>query len=281
MVPIFFAFIPALFLPEMRRQGVVPMMGVFLGVCLVLGLLTEPMMGLGVLTVIGPILLIMDYGMRTDRSVEFTMTAATLLFMISFGFIFYRSGLLSAIQSGEFVKNIDSIQREVVANANLSQMEQARMIPELKNVFDQMLMLFPGLLVLSGALTAYLSYRIGGRTLRLLGEEVICPGPFSLAKLPRNGVYASMILLGVGFFAFKTFAPSIEIYVLNGLVVLAGLLMFQGLGIMDFYLLRAVRSPIVRGLVMAVSVVIPVGQMGLIAVGLIDQLIDIRGIQGV
>ncbi|MDD7363665.1 MAG: DUF2232 domain-containing protein [Peptoniphilus sp.] len=281
LIPIFFAFIPAMYLSEMRRQGTLPILGVFVGVCVVTGLLTEPMMGLTLLTIMGPLILIMDYCMRTDRSVKVTMAIGTFVFVASCGFVLYRSGMLQALQSGEFLKDLGAIQQEVVKNANLSEVEQGRVMSQLKTVVGQATTLFPAFLVLSGVVMSYLSYRISGRNIQLAGEKVVCPGPFPFMKLPKAPVIASVIILAVAYAVSASAAPEIGVYVNNGLVIILGLLSFQGLSIVNFFLLRYVRSPLVRGLIMVLVFTIPVGQMGLLALGLIDQFIDIRSIQGV
>lgn len=280
-VPILFAFIPAMFLSEMRFQGVLPISGVFVGACALIGLLTDPLLGLTILTVMGPLILILDYCMRTDRSVDTTMALGTLLFLVSLGFILYRTGTLQAIESGEFIKNFSAVQAEVLQRASLTDVERARLAITMKTAVNRAMDLLPAFFLLSGLVVVYLSYRISGRNMRIGGEKVICPGPFFLMHLPRVPVLISMGLLGATLVMNNLMSLGIEPYITNGLVVLVALLAFQGMSIVNFYLLRFVPSPIVRGLLMLFILVVPVGQMGLGALGLIDQFIDVRSLEGV
>ena len=280
-VPILFAFIPAMFLSEMRFQGVLPISGVFVGACALIGLLTDPLLGLTVLTVMGPLILILDYCMRTDRSVDTTMALGTLLFLVSLGFIFYRTGTFQAIESGELMKNFSAVQGEVLQRASLTDMERARLALTMKTAVNRAMDLLPAFFLLSGLVVVYLSYRISGRNMRIGGEEVICPGPFFLMHLPRVPVLISVGLLGAALAMNNFMSLGIEPYITNGLVVLVVLLACQGMSIVNFYLLRFVPSPIVRGLIMLFIMVVPVGQMGLAALGLIDQFIDVRSLEGV
>lgn len=279
-VPILFAFIPAMFLSEMRFQGVLPISGVFVGACALIGLLTDPLLGLTILTVMGPLILILDYCMRTDRSVDTTMALGTLLFLVSLGFILYRTGTLQAIESGELMKNFSAVQGEILQRASLSETERARLTMTFKTTMNRAMDLLPAFFLLSGLVVVYLSYRISGRNMRIGGEKVICPGPFFLMHLPRVPVLISVGLLGTALAMNYFMTLGIEPYILNGLVVVVTLLACQGMSIVNFYLLRFVPSPIVRGFIMFFILVVPVGQMGLAALGLIDQIIDVRSIEG-
>lgn len=280
VMPIFFAFIPALFLSEMRRQGVLPVAGVFLGVCVILGFLTDPMTALSLMTIMGPLILILDYCMRTDKSVDFTMAVGTILFIVSFGFMLYRSGTLQMIQTGKFLTYVENIQQEVIKNAGLSSMEQARIGLQLKTFMSRAISLVPAFIVLSGLLMTYVSYRISGRNMRIAGDKVVCPGPFFLLRLPRAAMIPSAALVAIGYGLAQTVAPGIELYVLNLGAIVATLFAFQGLAIENFFLLRYVRQPIARGLILFLTLTIPVGQMALAALGLLDQVLNIRNIQG-
>lgn len=279
-VPILFAFIPAMFLSEMRFQGVLPISGVFVGACALIGLLTDPLLGLTILTVMGPLILILDYCMRTDRSVDTTMALGTLLFLVSLGFIMYRTGTYQAIESGELMKNFSAVQGEILQKASLTEAEQARLAMTFKTTMNRAMDLLPAFFLLSGLVVVYLSYRISGRNMRIGGEKVICPGPFFLMHLPRVPVLISVGLLGTALAINYFMALGIEPYILNGLVVVVSLLACQGMSIVNFYLLRFVPSPFLRGLIMFFVLVVPVGQMGLAALGLIDQFIDVRSIEG-
>ena len=279
-VPILFAFIPAMFLSEMRFQGVLPISGVFVGACALIGLLTDPLLGLTILTVMGPLILILDYCMRTDRSVDTTMALGTLLFLVSLGFIMYRTGTYQTIESGELMKNFSGVQGEILQRASLTEAEQARLAMTFKTTMNRAMDLLPAFFLLSGLVVVYLSYRISGRNMRIGGEKVICPGPFFLMHLPRVPVLISVGLLGTALAMNYFMALGIEPYILNGLVVVVSLLACQGMSIVNFYLLRFVPSPFLRGLIMFFVLVVPVGQMGLAALGLIDQFIDVRSIEG-
>lgn len=279
-VPILFAFIPAMFLSEMRFQGVLPISGVFVGACALIGLLTDPLLGLTILTVMGPLILILDYCMRTDRSVDTTMALGTLLFLVSLGFILYRTGTLQAIESGELMKNFSAVQGEILQKASLTEMERARLAMTMKTAVNRAMDLLPAFFLLTGLVVVYLSYRISGRNMRIGGEKVICPGPFFLMHLPRVPALISVGLLGAALAMNNFMSLGIEPYIMNGLVVVVALLACQGMSIVNFYLLRFVPSPILRGLIMFFILVVPVGQMGLAALGLIDQFIDVRSIEG-
>ena len=228
----------------------------------------------------GPLILILDYCMRTDRSVDTTMALGTLLFLVSLGFIMYRTGTYQAIESGELMKNFSAVQGEILQKASLTEAEQARLAMTFKTTMNRAMDLLPAFFLLSGLVVVYLSYRISGRNMRIGGEKVICPGPFFLMHLPRVPVLISVGLLGTALAMNYFMALGIEPYILNGLVVVVSLLACQGMSIVNFYLLRFVPSPFLRGLIMFFVLVVPVGQMGLAALGLIDQFIDVRSIEG-
>lgn len=94
-------------------------------------------------------------------------------------------------------------------------------------------------------------------------------------------IFMSLGLLGTTAAMNYFFALGIEPYLLNGLVVLVSLLAIQGMSVVNFYLLRFIASPFLRGLLMLFIFMVPVGQMGLAALGLLDQFIDVRSIEGV
>lgn len=122
-----------------------------------------------------------------------------------------------------------------------------------KTTMNRAMDLLPAFFLLSGLVVVYLSYRISGRNMRIGGEKVICPGPFFLMHLPRVPVLISVGLLGTALAMNYFMTLGIEPYILNGLVVVVTLLACQGMSIVNFYLLRFVPSPIVRGFIMFLS----------------------------
>lgn len=279
--PVLFAFIPALFVSEMRLQGVLPVSALFVGVCVIVGFLMDPMLGLSLLTTMGPLILILDYCMRTDRPVDKTLLAGAAIFLIGLGFVLYRSGALASIRSGEMLKQIYAVQKDVVRETELSAMEKNRMAIYLGGVLRRVFDLLPAFFLLTGLGVSYTSYRLGGRNMRAFGEKVICPGPFFLLRVPKMPVLAGAAALATAFLMNLLFDLGIQVFLLNGIVLLSGLLTFQGMSIVNFYLLRFVPSPILRGVIMILIPILPIGQMALSALGLLDQALDIRGIEGV
>ena len=78
--PFVFIFFPSQFISESIKEGIVKTMASFLAVCLLLALLIGPSVGIGILTLFGPMILIFNYMIVNKKDVDHTIVITAVIF---------------------------------------------------------------------------------------------------------------------------------------------------------------------------------------------------------
>lgn len=277
--PILFLFFPALFLSQTGRQGIVRVMLIFLSVTCLTGAIFGPINGLIMLSLFGPLILVLDYCIRTQRPVGLTILVATLVFLFSIAFNFYTTGVFEALESGSLFKEAMALQEDIISKAQLTDLEADRFLGQVGEALGLLQTLLPAILLLISLATVYVSYSMTGKARLLRGEKIMAPAPFLFVRLPENLIMTSL----VASFVLISLAGLLNIEVralsYNIAFVVSGLLFFQGLAVLNFYLFRFMPIGILRGILIAFLLVLPFVQISLVALGLLDQWFNFRRIQ--
>lgn len=279
MFPIVLMFFPALFLKETGKQGIVRVSLIFLGVAALMGAYFGPSYGFGILTLFGPLILVLDYCIRTERQVGITILVATLVFLFSVGFNFYMTDLMATLESGNLLKEVLAIQEKSLQRTDLSSLEVDRIISQLREGIIIIQTLLPALILLTSLATVYISFSMTGKYRLMRGEKIIAPPPFLFLRLPKNLV-ATTFLGSILLLSLSSFI-GIDAQTLgyNIAFVVCGLLLFQGMAVVNFLLFRFMPVGVFRAILIGFILILPLGQISLVFIGLLDQWFNFRGLK--
>lgn len=276
--PFLFLFFPVLFLTESFKQGIVRVMLTFLGVCLIMGYILSPSAGIILLALFGPLIMTLDYCIRSRQGVEVTMAAGILILLVSMVFVLYISGTLEAIQDGSLFEAVLSSQKLVLENAGMEADQVSSIIATTRTSLRLVHSLMPAILLLSSILIVYISYSMTGRRLLSQGKLIKQPSSFIFFRLPRQLVLPALLTLLVLILGQSLADVDLEIVIRNLSLTVTALLAFQGLAVAGFYIMKWVSSSIARVIIMVLIFFIPGAQGVLSIVGLLDQGINLRRI---
>lgn len=280
ILPIFFLFFPAPFIVESVKKGILKSMGVFLVVCLIIGWIYGVSQGFFVLTTFGPFILAFDYCIKTKKGIGVTLLVGTMLFLFSLGFNLYMSQGLEFLQSKDAFSQMIQAEKEIFTQAGIPEVEMERMVQQVKETTNMMLMLLPSIFLLVSLAVSYITYSMVGKRLFFQGVRILSPPPFVFIRLPRNMVATMLIVFFLAALAANLLNFNVEIFIYNLTFVAMGLLLFQGLSVASFFLHRFVPMSIFRGLFLGILIIVPFFQMGIVMIGLLDQWMNFRRIQG-
>lgn len=277
--PFLFIFFPMLFLTEALKQGIVRIMAIFIAVCILFGIIFSPMSGIILLSLFGPLIMSLDYSIRTGQSVRNTMAIGTGIFMLSIVLLLYNTGTLESIQDGTLFDRLMEMQENALEMLDISSTQQSQLMTNFRTGIGTIRQLFPSLLLIGSLIIVYLSYSLTGKKLLKTGKVIKQPDSFIFFKLP-NQLVISGLIIGLGLFiARHLLGFDIEVLELNFIFTIACLLFFQGLAVIYNLIYRFIKSWILRILAIVVILILPGFQLGLIIVGFLDQWLNLRRIK--
>lgn len=279
LFPVLYLFFPALFLRETSKQGTIRVMLIFLSVICLVGAVFGPTQGFVMLTLFGPLILVLDYCMRTNRNVGITMIVATLIFLFSIVFNIYMSGSLVQIQKGTLFQEVLNFQKEVLKETQFSKIEVDRFLSQMRESLLFIQTIIPGLVLLSSLAIVYVSYSMTGKARMMRGEKIVAPAPFLFVRLPNNLMLTAFIFSILLVFASQFLNLEIEALTYNIIFVVSGLLFFQGLAVLNFFLFRLVPMGVFRGIFIGILLILPFVQIFLVFIGFLDQWLNFRRIR--
>ncbi|MDO5301781.1 MAG: DUF2232 domain-containing protein [Tissierellia bacterium] len=270
--PFLYLFLPAPFLTTSRTDGPIIPLAIFGAVCLSMGLLVTPVAGLLIFTLFGPLILTLDYAIRRELPVDTTIWMAALITVIAMAVAAYTTGFLAEIQSGAFVRELMAVEESMVEEG---------LIPgnlgfSLSQWADQSLSLLPAAAVLFSLLISYTSFAMTGRRMFLRGVIIRQPNPFPLMSLPRGITGFSLLLVAVLYLLGEQMGEPISLLAANGMVILTGVLFFQGLSVLDFFLIGFLSSSWLRTVLLIFLLMMPGVQIVVTFLGLIEVVFPLR-----
>ncbi|MDO5037844.1 MAG: DUF2232 domain-containing protein [Tissierellia bacterium] len=280
LFPFLFLFFPVLFTTEAIKQGIVRVMATFLGVCVIFGLVLSPGAGVILFALFGPLIMTLDYCIRSRQNVDVTMVASSLILLASIVFVLYISGTLASIQDGSLVEALLANQKALLEATDFEPGQVSDLLANARvalNFFHSML---PSIILLTALLIVYVSYSLTGRRLLAQGELIKQPSSFIFFSHPRQPIFFGFVTVLALYLLGTLSALEVELIQNNLLFTLTALISFQGLSVVAYYLTRWIKVRLVRSILLVVVFLIPGIQMGLAFLGLIDQVFNLRRLPG-
>lgn len=276
--PILYIFFPMLFLTEALEQGILKILLAFVGVCLLVGVLS-PMIGFIIFTLFGPLILILHYCITTKKSILSTLAASTAVLFSAFMILTVTTGFADAVKDPALPGKIIESQREVLENMGNATGMADSLEASFPSVFRKTLQILPAITVLLSLTISYVTFSYTGRNMLKKGKLIGQPPSFVFFSLP-SGLFPVFL----GLFLFSLLGgelwASIREVLMTNLTVLFGFLFFiQGLAVISFYASKFRIVGIIKWIGLLFIIMTPGIQLPVAFFGLLDYGFNFRRIQ--
>ncbi|MDO5041623.1 MAG: DUF2232 domain-containing protein [Peptoniphilus sp.] len=270
--PVLYLFLPPMLVAESINKGIVKIIGVFSLCCAIVGLVVSPVFGALIFSVFGPMILIFHYMILKKSSINLTIFVCAGVFFLSVIVSLYSFGVTAqSLNSSESIKVFIEAQKNVL---ELSDIDISR--SELTIMYNRMLQLLPGTLVIISLVISYVTYVITGRTLLKKGAYILQPSSFIFFRIPK-GVFEAMLIVGVLIYGVQALTDyRLNILIDNVLMVFEALFTFVGVAVFLFFLNRAMRGKMLKLIILLFMFMVPGASTVFLFAGILDSLFNFR-----
>ena len=274
--PLVYILFPAFFVTDSLKEGIVKVMGAFIIVCLFVGVVASPLMGIALLTLFGPMILLFHYLIVNRYSVNTTILLISILFFVSMIVVGYTLGFTpETLKSQDTINNFIQVQKQLFEqngqNFNISK-------SEITELYNRTLQLIPSVLLLISLFIAYITYLITGRNLLKSNKLIMQPNSFIFFRLPSE-LIISGIIGTLGVFLLQSFIGEDYKVIIDNIVLVYSVLLFiEGLSLLKFLMARARVANFLQIIVIISSFLIPGIQIIFSMIGFLDVIFNFRKI---
>lgn len=240
---------------------------------LLIGVLTEIIFTLFVITIFGPMAVVMGYFIKRNREPYAVIGMGAAISIIA---IFITIQLVATVFGFNVIDYLAMIIRQVVDNQSEMLMNVNLSTVNIKEMANYLLMIIPGLLIVQSLVSAFLNYYLTVAILRRLRLNQYSLYEFSDFALPKNIVFGSFIIYVLTFISRYVEGIYHSSLVANITILFVFVFFFQGLALISYMLKKLKVIKAVRILLLFFVVIISPLLTIVSFAGLIDSVFDIR-----
>ncbi len=270
--PVLYLFLPSMFVAESISNGIVKIIGIFALCCATVGLVVSPIFGALIFSIFGPMILIFHYMISKKSSINLTIVVCAGVFFLSVITSLYSFGITSEVlNSAENMRAFVEAQKTVLESSGIDMSKSQLMV-----MYNRMLQLLPGSLVIMSLIISYITYVIAGRTLLKRGDYILQPSSFIFFRIPK-GIFESMLITMVLVYAVQMLTDyKLNVLVDNVVMIFQALFMFVGVAVFLFFLNRVIKVKALKFVILFFMFMTPGTGMAFVFVGILDSLFNFR-----
>lgn len=240
---------------------------------LLIGILTEIIFTILIITIFSPMSVVMGYFIKRNREPYAVIGMGAAVSIIA---VFITIQLVAVISGFNVIDNLAMIIRQVVDNQSEMLMNVNLSTINVNEMVNYLLLIIPGLLIVQSLVSAFLNYYLAASILRRLRYTQYTIHEFSNFALPRNIVLGSFIIYSLTFISRYVEGIYHSSLAANVTILFIFVFFLQGLALIS-YLLKKIRIiKAVRVLLIFLVVIISPLLTIVSLAGLIDSVFDIR-----
>ncbi len=273
--PLLYLFLPSMFVADSITNGIVKIIGVFTLCCATVGLVVSPAMGAIIFSVFGPLILIFHYMISKKSSVNLTIVTCAAVFFISVIASLYSFGITPEIlNSAENMKAFIEVQKNILESGGIDISNSQLMI-----IYNRMLQLLPGSLLIMSLVISYMTYVIAGRTLIKRGDYILQPSSFIFFRIPK-GIFEAILIAFILLYAAQLLTDyKFNVLIDNVYMVFEALFMFVGVAVFLFFLNKFIKGKVLRFVILFFVFMVPGTGTMFTFTGILDCLFNFRKLQ--
>ena len=273
--PFIYIFLPAMYIAESIKRGILEIIGVFLGLCLVIGLIFSPINGVVIFTIFGPLILVFHYMIVSKKSAEMTLIAGAVSFFTSVIILLISFGVnAEVLNSKDTISGLINLYTDMGREVGMSESEIFMISSKISEMYKMFLQMAPSYLIISSLVFSYIIYISVTRTMYTRGKIIIGPPSLELLRIPRDLIFLGIITIVV----FKIFniSKDYEIISKNLLYITLFLLFVEGLAIVKFFMTSMKVNRFLQTIIIIISLTFSYVQLLLIFLGFVDLIVNFR-----
>ena len=134
--PFLYIFFPSMYIVESIKEGILKIMGIFIGVCVLLGAIFNPIDGFVVFTIFGPLILVFHYMITSRRSRTHIFIAGAISFFASVIVLLVSFGINSEVlNSKKTLEGLINIYTNIGSEVGLADTEIFDITSRVSNLY--------------------------------------------------------------------------------------------------------------------------------------------------
>lgn len=276
--PFLYMFFPAMYIIEALKEGILKSIGVLVAVCILIGLLYSPLYAIVIATIFAPLILTLDYFIKTNRPVGMGITASSVIFFVSTIVLFYSFGIDSeTLHSGETLNKITGMYMEMAKESRINNFEISSFENTVRIMYDTFLLQLPSILVIISLIMGYVTYTMVGRSLLFEGKLIAQPSSLEFLKMPKEIIFLGTITLLITQLVGQSIEGS-EVFSINLQSIILFLVFVQGLGILKFFMQKFSIPRLLQITILAIAIFTGFLKVALVIIGAMDFIVNFREI---
>lgn len=268
--------IPVPFMILAYRHGTKYTVLSFITFSLLIGILTEILYTVFLISTFGPMIITMGYYIRKRKEPYVVIGAGTITYILSifivFQFVSYIGNINIIDQIAFVMEDIITKQVDMLKTMNIDVLSAEEML-------NYLLMIIPGVLVIQSMFTAFGNYYLTVGILKRFSPNDLEFPQFSNFRLPGNIVLGSFIIFILSYLT-RYIEGIYHISLITNVTLLFVFLFFiQGISVISYLIKRTKTPKPVRIFLLALILLISPLLTAISFIGLIDSIVDIRKIR--
>jgi uncharacterized protein YybS (DUF2232 family) len=276
ILSILILLLPVPFMILSARHGTRYTVFALIIVSLLIGFLTGILYTIFVLIALGPMAVVMGYSLKRRHDAFQVIALGTLASAFSIFFIIQIVSTISGFnvidQVAAMLRSVLDHQVEMLTTINIDTVSA-------NEVFNYLMMLLPGLLIIQSMIGAFINYYITVAALKRFHFKYYELPEFSRFKLPGNIVIGTFIIFALVFFTKYIEGIDYNTLMANVTVIFIVIFFLQGLALLNYFMKKVNIHKVVRSILFAVLILISPAITLVAFMGLADSMFDIRKIR--
>lgn len=276
--PFLYIFFPAMYVTEALKEGILKSISVLVLVCAIIGALYSPLYAIVIATIFAPLILTLDYFIKTKRSVGMGISASAVIFFLSILVLFYSFGITKeTIHSGETIKAITNMYMEIAKGSGIDNLDLGSFENTIRIMYDTFVMQLPSIMIILSIIIGYVTYTIVGRSLLIEGRLIAQPSSFEFIKVPREIIFLGAITLLISQIFVGNY-EEVDAFRVNLFSIMMFLVFVQGVGVLKFFMTKFNISRFLQIIIITFAIFSGFLKIALVIIGTIDFLLNFRRI---
>ncbi len=265
--------IPVPFMILAYRHGARYSILSFITFSLLIGILTELMYTILLISIFGPMTIAMGYYIKRRKESYVVIGVGTIASILSifivFQFISYIGGISIIDEIAIVAENIINTQVDMLKTMNVD-------VLSADEILNYLLMIVPGVLIIQSMFIALGNYYLTAAILKRFRSNDIDLPQFSTFRLPTNIVLGSFIIFTLSYLT-RYIEGIYHVSLITNVTLLFIFLFFlQGISVISYLIKRTNTPKAIRILLIGIIFLISPLLTAISFVGLVDSIVDVR-----
>lgn len=247
---------------------------------LIIGMFSGPLYTLTLVMISGLSSTVMGWALHKEKSTYQVLGLGIVVSLIgavgtvAFGQLITGLPLIETITSA-FDESL-KIQQSMFGSMGADPKVLTDVTLKMQQMKEQILLMIPGMMILSAALTTFINYKLAIAIMKKLKMSVPYLGPFREFSLPKNVLWGTLIVYALAMLASYLKIVDEKVLLANIQIIMVYTFAIQGLAVTVWYMHRRSLVKVVRIMIFVFIILSSIGTYMLFMLGIIEVAFQIR-----